>query len=107
MFNETKINGTFRSYLHLPNMELINEGEYTCHFENRLGSDNQTFRLEIDANDNGATIAIFVVLVIIVFLLILVARIFYVRFSVLDKNVNILIKFLIHTLFFAAGLTEP
>jgi uncharacterized protein YodC (DUF2158 family) len=90
-FNEVKINGTFRSYLHFERAELKNEGEYTCHFENRLGYDNQTFRLDIDVNGDfyGATIAIIVVLILIVLLLILVARIFYVRFAVLQKFVSL------------------
>jgi hypothetical protein len=51
-FNETKINGTFHYYLHLSNMEMINQGEYTCHFENRLGSDNQTFHVNIEDNES-------------------------------------------------------
>lgn len=86
--NETSVNGTLYSYLHLMDVDDASEGEYTCLFENRLGSDNQTFRLEVAMDDSffGATISIIIVLIVITALLILMAKIFFVRLSVRRKH---------------------
>lgn len=83
IINETTINGTLHSYLHLVDVEAASEGEYTCLFENRLGSDNKTFRLEVALDDDyyTATITITVVLIVIAAVLLLAARIFYVRLT--------------------------
>jgi hypothetical protein len=107
-FNESKINGTLRFYLHLAHVDSTQEGEYTCHFENRLGSDNQTFQLYIDDNGgfNGARIAIIVVLIIILILLMLVARIFYVRFSVANPT-HFMFKSFHSTFVLGTELTGP
>lgn len=76
------------SYLHLVDVEAASEGEYTCLFENRLGSDNKTFRLEVALDDDyyTATITITVVLIVIAAVLLLAARIFYVRLTVPDNR---------------------
>ncbi len=64
--------------------ETYSQGEYTCLFENRIGMDQRTFQLTVDFSEDGL-VAVIVVLIVIAALLIVVARIFYVRFSVVAR----------------------
>ena len=63
---------------------VSSEGEYTCHFENRLGADRRTFKLVVHYDDHSF-VAVIIVLAIIAALIAFVARIFYVRFSVVHR----------------------
>lgn len=74
-------NGT--SVLHLK-VVIESQGDYTCLYENRLGKVAKLFKLVvINIGGRKEMIAIIVVLIVIAVLLVIMARLLYIRFSVL------------------------
>lgn len=75
-------------------------GEYKCRYENRVGFVEKKFLLQVISNGGDNTmIAVIVILIIIAFLLMMMARILYVRFSVLSRvpysyNINQAIEYI-------------
>lgn len=58
-------------------------GDYTCYYENRMGKDTKLFEITVFTDDNSIEMtAIFVFLTVIAILLVITARLLYVRFSV-------------------------